>query len=740
MTQETKQIFSLRKFKTGTHSALLAKYGIVLATTAVLMGAGAVSADEVTTSQTKPTTEVVAPAAGQASVSAETSAKKQSAVTSDIPTSVPVHTTQDQAVTAVEDAQATLKDNVSTAKDTGVVVKEGDTKEVVINSGNATEKTSEILTDLNKQDKAVQEATEKQKANQKAYEEATKEHSSVVKKGQENLSNSAKELDKVVAEAKKSGVNVKETTTTTKPKYKEVKGLEGEELRKADAENLGLYTKAVSVGVAEQDKSKADLKRTLDTYNADKKAYNDTKSERDLAVSKGQSEIQKSTKAVEDTVALAKKNELAITETTTTTKPKFKDIKGLKGEELRKAVAENVKLYNEAVKNATANMNTSSSEANKKINEYLLADANYKKGIATNTGLKWKNGVTLSGSNGAEKQTGNEDVIDDGDHSLRLAGTYATQSLSLNQNTDANFDNIFKINGSGTIHVKNTTNGDVDITFSEINSPYNTGTYVAVWGDDNGGIAWSVFSLYSGSASSSGGGEAGSGGSGAGIYGRILNYVYSYKATVKTSNDVSVVTFNDIDNTQAITMNGLDGAKVETGKNIQASGNAYSAGAGDVSQGSSGILDSNGVRWTFEKAKKQEFTFVHTVEGNNTSIVGGIFGAASEVAKSPEKPTLSVQKETVDIPEAPTAPTPPTVTVKKVNVTVPEAPEAPKPVEVEVQYYKLTTTPTPETPTPETPKPKVLPSTGEAGSVLSIIGGVLLSGLALVGVRKRKED
>lgn len=739
MTQETKQIFSLRKFKTGTHSALLAKYGIVLATTAVLMGAGAVSADEVTTSQTKPTTEVVAPAAGQASVSAETSAKKQSAVTSDIPTSVPVHTTQDQAVTAVEDAQATLKDNVSTAKDTGVVVKEGDTKEVVINSGNAAEKTSEILTDLNQQDKAVKEATEKQKANQKAYEEATKEHSSVVKKGQENLSNSAKELDKVVAEAKKSGLNVKETTTTTKPKYKEVKGLEGEELRKADAENLGLYTKAVSVGVAEQDKSKADLKRTLDTYNADKKAYNDTKSERDLAVSKGQSEIQKSTKAVEDTVALAKKNELAITETTTTTKPKFKDIKGLKGEELRKAVAENVKLYNEAVKNATANMNTSSSEANKKINEYLLADANYKKGIATNTGLKWKNGVTLSGSNGAEKQTGNEDVIDDGDHSLRLAGTYATQSLSLNQNTDANFDNIFKINGSGTIHVKNTTNGDVDITFSEINSPYNTGTYVAVWGDDNGGIAWSVFSLYSGSASSSGGGEAGSGGSGAGIYGRILNYVYSYKATVKTSNDVSVVTFNDIDNTQAITMNGLDGAKVETGKNIQASGNAYSAGAGDVSQGSSGILDSNGVRWTFEKANKQEFTFVHTVEGNNTSIVGGIFGAASEVAKAPEKPTLSVQKETVDIPEAPTAPTPPTVTVKKVNVTVPEAPEAPKPVEVEVQYYKLTTTPTPETPKPVEPK-KVLPSTGEAGSVLSIIGGVLLSGLALVGVRKRKED
>ena len=695
--------------------------GIALGT-ALLFGGNVVSADEVKADNT-PATEVKAP-----------TPEKQP----EIPTSVQ-NATQEEVVKTVDKAQDVLKGHVETAKETGVVVKEGETQEVTINDADANQKGTEILTDLNKQDKAVQEATEKQKANQKAYEVATKEHNEVVKKGQENLSNSAKELDKVVVEAKKSGVNVKETTTTTTPKYKEVKGLEGEELRKADAENLGLYTKAVTVGVAEQDKSKADLKRTLDTYNADKKAYSDSKTERDLAVSKGQAEIQKSTKAVEDTVALAKKNELAITETTTNSTPKFKDIKGLKGEELRKAVAENVKLYNEAVKNATANMNTSSSEANKKINEYLLADANYKKGIATNTGLKWKNGVTLTGSNGAEKQTGNEDVFDDGDHTLRLAGTYATQSTALNQNTDANFDNIFKINGSGTIHVKNTTNGDVDITFSEINSPYNTGTYVAVWGDDNGGIAWSVFSLYSGGASSSGGGEAGSGGSGSGIYGRILNYVYSYKATVKTSNDVSVVTFNDIDNTQAITMNGLDGAKVETGKNIQTAGNVYSAGAGDVSQGSSGILDSNGVRWTFEKAKKQDFTFVHTVEGNNTSIVGGIFGAASEVAKAPEKPVLSVKKETVDVPEAPKAPTPPTVMVKKVKVAVPEAPEAPKPVEVEVRYYKLNTTPTPEAPKPQEPK-KVLPQTGDNTQHIALTFAGVSLGLLGLGLAKRKEQ
>lgn len=511
-------------------------------------------------------------------------------------------------------------------------------------------------------------------------------------------------------------------------------------LLKANAENLSLYDKAVEEGVKVQDQSKTELKQVIDTYNADKRAYSDSKAERDLAVSKGQTEIQKSTKSVDEQVALAKKNSLAIVENTTNRKPQYKDVSNLKGDALRKAIKENIKLYNEAVKSATANMDQSSSEANKKINEFLTADAKYKKGIATNTGLKWQSGVTLSGSNGAEKMTGNEDVIDEGDHTLRLAGTYATQSLALNQNTDANFNNIFKINGKGTVHVKNTTNGDVDITFSEINSPYNTGTYVAVWGDNNGGIAWSVFALYNGSASSSGGGEAGSTGSGAGIAGRILNYVYSYKAEVATTNGVSVVTFNDIDNTQTVVVTGLDGSKVETGKNITAKGNSYSAGAGDVSQGSSGILDSNGVRWTFEEAKKQNFSFVHSVVGNNTSIVGGIFGSASQIAQAPQKPLLSVKKETVEMPEAPKDVASPSYTVKKVNVDVPQQPEAPKPVEAEVHYYKVTTTPEqPEAPKPQAPQGKVLPHTGTKASTALMLAGLSLAGIG-VGVALRKKE
>lgn len=692
---------------------------------ATLVGANVASADEVQTDNALKTEVSTLPTKIETGIS----------------TSVPEGATQEQVAQGIDKAQDTLKSNVETAKEVGVVVKEGETKEVTINNDNAHQKGEEILTDLATQEKALKEATEKQVTNQKAYENSTKEYKETVSKGQDKLQKSAKGIDEVVNEAKKIGINVKEVSSTTSPKYEKLQGLEGEELLKANAENLSLYDKAVEEGVKVQDQSKTELKQVIENYNADKKAYNDSKAERDLAVSKGQAEIQKSTKSVDEQVALAKKNSLAIAENTTNRKPQYKDVSNLKGDALRKAIKENIKLYNEAVKSATANMDQSSSEANKKINEFLTADAKYKKGIATNTGLKWQNGVTLSGSNGAEKMTGNENVIDEGDHTLRLAGTYATQSLALNQNTDANFDNIFKINGKGTIHVKNTTNGDVDITFSEINSPYNTGTYVAVWGDNNGGIAWSVFALYNGSASSSGGGEAGSNGSGAGIAGRILNYVYSYKAEVATTNGVSVVTFNDIDNTQTVVVTGLDGSKVETGKNITAKGNSYSAGAGDVSQGSSGILDSNGVRWTFEEAKKQNFSFVHSVVGNNTSIVGGIFGSASQIAQAPQKPLLSVKKETVEMPETPKDVVSPSYTIKKVNVDVPQQPETPKPVETEVHYYKVTTTPEqPEAPKPQTPQGKTLPHTGTKASTALILAGLSLAGIGISVVSRKKEE
>ena len=214
--------------------------------------------------------------------------------------------------------------------------------------------------------------------------------------------------------------------------------------------------------------------------------------------------------------------------------------------------------------------------------------------------------------------------------------------------------------------------------------------------------------------------------------------VKSYDYEVSTSKPVSTVTFNDIDNNQTVILNGLDGAKLVKGRNVTQSDNRYSSGAGDVSQASGGVIDSNGIQFNLADAKTVTFSGSHFLPGYiNTSIVAGIFGVASEVPKEPKIPELEVTNQDVTVPEVPEAPKPIAVAVQKVTVDAPDASEAPAPVEVSVHYYEMKTTPTPEAPAPKTP---VLPSTGEKSSLLAVLGGTLLAGLSLVGIRKCKEN
>ena len=759
MNQETKQIFSIRKFKTGTYSALLAKYGIALAAATVLMGAATVSADETTATPVQPATELVAPAAPKVATPENTPVQVQSEVKSDIPTAVPANATQEQAVKAVDGAQATLKDSVSSAKEAGVAVKEGDTKEVVINDGNASEKTSEVLTDLNKQDQAVKEAQAKQEANQKAYEETSANREKAVKDGQSSLSASTKEVDQLMEQAKKAGLLVTETTTDKTPNYKETKGLTGDALRKAMAENVTLYKAAIEAGIALQNKSVEDLKQTLALYQANQKAYIQANTAHKDAKSAGVADLELANGRQNQVVDLAKKNGVAIATKTETTSPIYAPVAGLEGDALVKAIEENIAKYKKAVADAVGKEDKSTNDAKAKLEAYLKELADYNAGKGTQSGIKWAGNTTVEAGT-AQKMTGNEPAVSWGN--LKTAAADAIQSLDRNQNTDANFDNLFKINGSGTVIIKNTTNGDVTLKISNINAWTAENTYLAVWGAKDGGIAWGVFATTHGTVSA-GAGEGATGGN-IGATGAILAAVKSYDYEVSTSKEVSTVTFNDIDNNQTVTLNGLDGSKLVKGRNINQAGNSYSAGAGDVSQASGGIIDSNGVQFNFDTARKVTFSGSHYLPGYiNTSIVAGIFGVASEVPKEPKKPNLEVTKTDVAVPEAPQAPkpitvavkkatvgapkagdkpVPPTVAVEKITVTAPDAPEAPKPVEVDVHYYKMTTTPTPEAPAPKTPvaQASVLPSTGEKGSVLAVVGGALLAGLSLIGLRKRKEN
>ncbi|WP_415671335.1 LPXTG cell wall anchor domain-containing protein, partial [Streptococcus pluranimalium] len=206
----------------------------------------------------------------------------------------------------------------------------------------------------------------------------------------------------------------------------------------------------------------------------------------------------------------------------------------------------------------------------------------------------------------------------------------------------------------------------------------------------------------------------------------------------------------------------LDGAIVEKGKNISGSGTNFTGTPGEETQASAGKLDSNGVGWTFETAKKQDFTFVHSVPTKNTSIVGGIFGVASEKPKEPKKPTLeakkatvdapatpkspkplsvAVNKVTVDAPATPESPKPSSVAVNKVTVDAPDAPEPPKPIEVDVHYYKMTKTPAPEKPA-QGASVATLPETGEVDNVSTIATalGLMTIGFVGFGLKKKKEE
>ena len=429
---QTKQIFSIRKFKTGTHSALLAKYGIALVASAVLMGVATVSADEVTTLQTQPATEQVTPATKQA----QAPVQEQPAVTSDIATSVPSNTTQEQAVKAVDDAQATLKDNVNTAKDAGVVVAEGDTQEVVINDNNAAEKTNEVLTDLNKQDQAVKAATEKQRDNVKAYEETKAERETVVKEGQASLEQSTAEVDKLMEQAKKAGLLVTETTTDKTPDYKDTKGRTGDALRQAMTENLELYKAAVASGLVIQGKYVEDLKNELALYQANQKAYNQANGR--------QNEV----------VDLAKKNNVPIDVKSETVTPDYIDVKGLTGDGLLKAIESNIAKYQKAVSDSVAKQDGSTKDAKAKLDAYLKAYADFKAGKGVASGVKWAGNTTVEAGT-AERMTGNEPAVSWGN--LKTAAADAIQSLDRNQNTDAKFEYLFKINGSGTVIIKKPT-------------------------------------------------------------------------------------------------------------------------------------------------------------------------------------------------------------------------------------------------------------------------------------------
>ncbi|MBZ1513215.1 KxYKxGKxW signal peptide domain-containing protein [Leuconostoc mesenteroides] len=222
----------------------------------------------------------------------KTATVSSTAEKSTVPTTAGSNVTKDQAKDSVDKAQDTVKSDADTASKAGVDVTTGKTTDVTINDDNASSKTNEVLSDLNKQDQAVKDATAKQQANDQAYQTATTEQTDATKQGQDDLDKSTSDLDKTVDDAKQAGIDVSVEVSKTAPEYKSLKGLEGQDLLDAKAYNIDLYNKAIADGVATQNQDAQTLatltaeyqkqvadyqakKAAVDKANADKKAVYD---------------------------------------------------------------------------------------------------------------------------------------------------------------------------------------------------------------------------------------------------------------------------------------------------------------------------------------------------------------------------------------------------------------------------------------------------------------------------------
>ena len=393
---------------------------------------------------------------------------------------------------------------------------------------------------------------------------------------------------------------------------------------------------------------------------------------------------------------------------------------------------ETVNEYNKTVKAKYEQAKTDYEkvlESNKEIMEKhgLTYTGDYDKDKASvdawnkeNAGEKGESGLTATSSTTFEAISGATKV-----EAPKIA-RWSIQGYNGETNTDANLDNVFLFDdktGTAEIKVKGTSHGDVTLRFSGISPAGGSGfvrSYVALWSAQDGGIGYGVFlSAGEGEANGGGGVDGQGGGSATGDYlSDRQGWIKNVKIEVITdANDVTDVTINDIDNMQYVTVdNGLDGASLSMGSNMSKSGNVFTANDNDKSDSTSGVLDSNGLGWTFAKGQKIQFSFDHTnTRDDSFSIVGGLFGRASQKKVAP----IEIVK--VEEPKAE-------------YLKLEPAKDLPQYQEISVSYHKTTVKEEPVIPS------SVLPNTGtETGLLSQILGGLSLAlgGVVLKGKKKK---
>lgn len=380
--------------------------------------------------------------------------------------------------------------------------------------------------------------------------------------------------------------------------------------------------------------------------------------------------------------------------------------------------------------------------------KYETAKADYEKVLASNKEIMEKHGLTYTGKYEKDKASvdswNKANAGETGESGLTATSSttfeavsgatkvdapkiarWSIQGYNGETNTDAKFDNVFLFDdktGTAEIKVKGTSHGDVTLRFSGITPAGGSGfvrSYVALWSAEDGGIGYGVFlSAGEGEANGGGGVDGQGGGSATGDYvSDRQGWIKNVKVEVITdATDVTDVTLNDIDNMQYVTVdNGLDGATLTMGANMSQNGNVFTANDNDKSDSTAGVLDSNGLGWSFAKGQKIQFSFDHTnTRDDSFSIVGGVFGRASQKKVAP----IEIVK--ADEPKLETIELKPDEKLPQIQ-------------EISVEYHKTTVKEEPVAPA------SVLPNTGTQGSGMTILAGVVAL-IGALGLSKKREQ
>ncbi|QEA41702.1 aggregation substance precursor [Leuconostoc pseudomesenteroides] len=618
---------------------------------------------------------------------------------STVPTTAGSNVTQDQAKDSVDKAQDTVKNDADTASKAGVDVATGQTTDVTINDDNASSKTDEVLSDLNKQDQAVKDATAKQQANDQAYDKATTDQKDATTQGQADLDQATSDLDSQIDTSEKAGIKVNVEVAQSSPEYKDLSGLEGQDLLDAMAYNINLYKQAIADGVASEKADTETLAQLTAEYQQKQADYAKANADHDEAVKQGETDLNNATSDLDKQVEASKNTELDMSVEISKVSPKYKDLTGLEGQDLLDAMAYNLDLYKQAV---------ASGVASEKADQATLVKltAEYQKQVADCEAQK----AAVDKAN-ADKKAAYEKALED-----YMNGTNHTTSMTAQTQTDAS---------SG--QYRTFMNATVDQKTGEFTLEHdmNDGVHIIGHGVLKGKINWKIISNGDGTETVT--------------ISSIELYSYTYTNAYQNQAVNQNINFHVYDN---------DGNELFS---VYHDGNTtFSKTINKTAQINKTFKISPNETSPLTQVLVVDDNWIWNTHGQVSTQIKNTNVAPKEPTyeQDPVKPTApkaTVHHVQVVAPEKGQEPAVPVASVKKVTVADMPNADKPHPQKVEVHYYNIKKTPKVEkTATPETPKAvetaSILPHTNAneqgSGAVLGFMATI--ASLGLLGAISKK--